>query len=155
MKAPGRTATGQLPGLTGQDHTIVSSVVQTTMSVRDDKLGRIKVSPAAISALVIEAVKECYGVVGMSSRGRLDELAGTLQRNSRRGVDVSQGDQGVIVDIYVIVEYGTRISEVAAGVMRRVHFTLHNTAGIPVEAVNVHIQGLRVSASQDGEPRGS
>ena len=119
------------------------------MSVSDDKLGRIKVSPAAIAALVIEAVKESYGVVAMSSRSRLDDLAGSLHRSARRGVDISEGDSGVIVDVYVVVEYGTRISEVASGVMRRVHFTLTNTAGIPVQAVNVHVQSLRVSDSQN------
>ena len=69
------------------------------MSVRDDKLGRIKVSPAAIAALVTEAVKECYGVVGMSSRSRLDDLAGSLHRSARRGVDISEGDNGVIFDV--------------------------------------------------------
>ena len=121
------------------------------MSVRDDKLGRIKVSPAAIAALVTEAVKECYGVVGMSSRSRLDDLAGSLHRSARRGVDISEGDNGVIVDVYVVVEYGTRISEVASGVMRRIHFSLTQSAGIPVQAVNVHVQGLRVSASQNNE----
>ena len=121
------------------------------MSVRDDKLGRIKVSPAAIAALVTEAVKECYGVVGMSSRSRLDDLAGSLHRSARRGVDISEGDNGVIVDVYVVVEYGTRISEVAAGVMRRIHFSLTQSAGIPVQAVNVHVQGLRVSDSQNNE----
>jgi uncharacterized alkaline shock family protein YloU len=127
------------------------------MSVRDDKLGRIKVSPAAIAALVTEAVKECYGVVGMSSRSRLDDLAGSLHRSARRGVDISEseGDGGVIVDVYVIVEYGTRISEVASGVMRRIHFSLTQTAGIPVQAVNVHVQGLRVSDSQNDETKGS
>jgi len=125
------------------------------MSVRDDKLGRIKVSPAAIAALVTEAVKECYGVVGMSSRSRLDDLAGSLHRSARRGVDISEGDNGVIVDVYVIVEYGTRISEVAAGVMRRIHFSLTQSAGIPVQAVNVHVQGLRVSDSQNNETKGS
>ena len=125
------------------------------MSVRDDKLGRIKVSPAAIAALVTEAVKECYGVVGMSSRSRLDDLAGSLHRSARRGVDISEGDSGVIVDVYVIVEYGTRISEVASGVMRRIHFSLTQTAGIPVQAVNVHVQGLRVSDSQNDETKGS
>ena len=125
------------------------------MSVRDDKLGRIKVSPAAIAALVTEAVKECYGVVGMSSRSRLDDLAGSLHRSARRGVDISEGDNGVIVDVYVVVEYGTRISEVAAGVMRRIHFSLTKTAGIPVQAVNVHVQGLRVSDSQNDETKGS
>ena len=125
------------------------------MSVRDDKLGRIKVSPAAIAALVTEAVKECYGVVGMSSRSRLDDLAGSLHRSARRGVDISEGDNGVIVDVYVVVEYGTRISDVASGVMRRIHFSLTQTAGIPVQAVNVHVQGLRVSDSQNDETKGS
>ena len=112
-----------------------------------------KVSPAAIAALVIEAVKESYGVVAMSSRSRLDDLAGSLHRSARRGVDISEGDSGVIVDVYVVVEYGTRISEVASGVMRRVHFTLTNTAGIPVQAVNVHVQSLRVSDSQNNETK--
>lgn len=125
------------------------------MSVRDDKLGRIKVSPAAIAALVTEAVKECYGVVGMSSRSRLNDLAGSLHRSARRGVDISEGDNGVIVDVYVVVEYGTRISEVAAGVMRRIHFSLTQSAGIPVQAVNVHVQGLRVSDSQNNETKES
>ena len=125
------------------------------MSVRDDKLGRIKVSPAVIAALVTEAVKECYGVVGMSSRSRLDDLAGSLHRSARRGVDISEGDNGVIVDVYVVVEYGTRISEVAAGVMRRIHFSLTQSAGIPVQAVNVHVQGLRVSDSQNNETKES
>jgi uncharacterized alkaline shock family protein YloU len=115
------------------------------MTVRDDKYGRIEVSQAAIASLVAEAVKECYGVVGMSSRSRLDELAGSLQRGSRRGVEIGEDDHGIVVDIYVIVEYGMRISEVAAGVMRRVYFTLTDAAGIPVQAVNVHVQGLRVS----------
>ena len=125
------------------------------MSVRDDKLGRIKVSPAAIAALVTEACKECYGVVGMSSRSRLDDLAGSLHRSARRGVDISEGDNGVIVDVYVVVEYGTRISEVASGVMRRIHFSLTQSAGIPVQAVNVHVQGLRVSDSQNNETKES
>ncbi len=122
------------------------------MTVRDDKFGRIAVSQAAIASLVAEAVKECYGVVGMSSRRRLDELTGPLQRGGRKGVEINEGLGGVVVDIYIVVEYGMRISEVAAGVMRRVHFTLTEGAGIPVQAVNVHVQGLRVSDGGNSQP---
>lgn len=114
------------------------------MSVQEEELGRINVSPAVISALAAEAVKECYGVVGMSRRNRLDELAGSLQRGARRGIDVTVGEQGVTVDVYVVVEYGIRITEVANGVKRRVYFTLTSKAGVPVVAVNVHVQELRV-----------
>lgn len=116
-----------------------------TLMHDDSNLGRIEVAPSAIATLAAEAVKECYGVVGMGSRSLLTDIAGSLQRNAPRGVDIQLDDNRVIVDVYVIVEYGTRITEVAGGVMRRVRFTLENTLGIPVEAVNVHVQGLRVS----------
>lgn len=115
------------------------------MSVQEEELGRIKVSPAVIAALAAEAVKECYGVVGMSRRNLLDELAGSLQRGTRRGIDVTIGDSGVTIDVFVVVEYGIRLTEVANSVMRRVYFTLTNKAGIPVAAVNVHVQELRVA----------
>ena len=119
------------------------------MTHDNTNLGRIEIAPSAIAALVAEAVKECYGVVGMSNRGLLGSLAGSLQRGSQRGVDVHLEEDRISVDIYVIVEYGTRITEVAAGVMRRVRFTLENVVGLPVEAVNVHVQGLRVSDSEE------
>lgn len=123
------------------------------MAPDDSSLGRVEVAPAAIGSLVAEAVKECYGVVGMASRTRLGDtlaslgtsLAGSAQRGSRRGIDVRIDDDGIVLDLYVVVEYGTRITEVAAGVMRRVRFTIENTVGLPVKAVNVHVQGLRVS----------
>lgn len=121
--------------------------------MRDDsKLGRIEVAPSAIASLAAEAVKECYGVVGMSSRSFLTDIAGTLQRNTPRGIDVHVKDDSVVVDVYVIVEYGTRITEVAGGVMRRVRFTLENTLGLRVDAVNVHVQGLRVSDQNSVHP---
>ncbi|MEA3336464.1 MAG: Asp23/Gls24 family envelope stress response protein [Chloroflexota bacterium] len=118
------------------------------MTFTDENLGRIEVSPSAIATLVAEAVQECYGVVGMSSRNIITGLTGSLQRGARRGITVQRGEDGIVVDIYVIVEYGTRITEVAAGVMRRVRFTLENVAGLPIEAINVHVQGLRVDDEQ-------
>lgn len=115
------------------------------MSVQEAELGRIEVAPTVIASLAAEAVKECYGVVGMSRRNRLNGLAGSLQRGARRGIEVAVGDQGVTLDLYVVVEYGTRITEVANNVKDRVYFMLTGEAGIPVQAVNVHVQELRVS----------
>lgn len=109
-------------------------------------LGKIDISPDAIAAIASAAVLECYGVVGMASKHILDGLAELLQRDrARRGVEVSMVDGRIIVDLYVIVEYGTRISEVAYGVMNRVKFSLEQALGVPIAEVNVHVQGLRVS----------
>ncbi len=109
--------------------------------------GKIEISPNAIATLVVNTVLECYGVVGMAGKTKFEDWrAGLLHRDdAHRGVSVRIDEQGVTVDVYVVVEYGTRISEVAHGVMRRVHYVLEQNVGLPIVAVNVHVQGLRVS----------
>ena len=106
-------------------------------------LGKIEISPAAVASLANHAVLKSYGVVGMSSRN----LAQILSRDSKRGVKVQIEDSEIIIDLYVIVEYGTRISEVAHNIMENVKFAVEKALGVPVAQVNVHVQGLRVSES--------
>ena len=113
----------------------------------ETRLGKIEVSPVAIATIASEAVLECYGVVGMASsslRHGLAELLG--QESSRRGVDVKLADSQIVIDLYVVLEYGMRISEVAHNIMESVKFNVEKVLGIPVVQVNVHVQGLRVSS---------
>ncbi len=108
--------------------------------------GKIHVSPRAISSIASDAVLSCYGVVGMAPATVRDGLAEILQvENSHRGVDVDVVDGQIIVDLYIVIEYGTRISEVAHNVMETVKFAVEQALGMPVAEVNVHVQGLRVS----------
>jgi uncharacterized alkaline shock family protein YloU len=106
-------------------------------------LGKIEISPAAIASLANHAVLKSYGVVGMSPRN----LAHLLSRNSKRGVKVQIENGEIIIGLYVIIEYGTRISEVAYNIMENVTFAVEKALGVPVAQVNVHVQGLRVSES--------
>ena len=109
-------------------------------------LGKIEISPEAIAAIASAAVLECYGVVGMADKGVLGGLVSRLHPDrGRRGVEVRVEGDRIIIDLYVIVEYGTRISEVAYGVMNRVKFSLEHTLGVPIAEVNVHVQDLRIS----------
>ncbi|HEM2252967.1 TPA: Asp23/Gls24 family envelope stress response protein, partial [Listeria monocytogenes] len=48
------------------------------------------------------------------------------------------------IDMYIIVSFGTKISEVAHNVQERVKYTLEKTLGITVESVNIYVQGVRV-----------
>jgi uncharacterized alkaline shock family protein YloU len=109
-------------------------------------LGSIEISPAAIATIASESVLECYGVVGMASKSLFGGLAELLHADrARRGVDVRVEGERVVVDLYVIIEYGTRISEVAQGIMNRVKYCLEKALGVAVAEVNVHVQGLRIS----------
>ena len=110
-------------------------------------LGKIEVSPLAVASLASDAVLRCYGVVGMAPAGTLrDGLVEILQRDAtHRGVEVHVRDDRIIVDLYVVIEYGTRISEVAHNIMETVKFRLEQALGMPIAEVNVHVQDLRVS----------
>ncbi len=111
----------------------------------DNKQGRIEISPHAIATIAGDAVLRCYGVVGVASKNLAGGLADLLQPDRwGRGVEVRVRDGQVSVDLYVIIQYGTRISEVAHGVMNNVSYSLEQALGIPVAEVNVHVQGLRV-----------
>jgi uncharacterized alkaline shock family protein YloU len=108
-------------------------------------LGHIEISPGAIASLAGQAVLECYGVVGMANKNVRDGIAEVLTRgNYRRGVEVQVIDREIVIDLYVVIQYGTRISEVAHGIMNRVKFTIEKYVGIPVRQVNIHVQGLHV-----------
>ncbi len=111
----------------------------------DMVLGRIEISPNAIASLAGQAVLECYGVVGMANKNVRDGITEILTHgNLRRGIDVKVVEREIIIDLYVVLQYGTRISEVTHGVMNRVRFTVEKAVGIPVRQVNVHVQGLHV-----------
>lgn len=110
------------------------------------QIGKIEIAPAAVAALASQAVLTCYGVVGMSSPSLRHGLAEILGRESyRRGVQARLVDDEVVIDLYVVLEYGTRISEVAQNIMHNVKYAVEQALGIPVARVNVHVQGLRVS----------
>jgi uncharacterized alkaline shock family protein YloU len=112
---------------------------------KEQNLGRIEISPHAIAIIAGDAVLKCYGVVGMASKNVMGGLADLLQPDRwQKGVEVRVREGRVIVDLYVIVQYGTRISEVAHGVMNGVKYALEQNLGIPIAEVNVHVQGLRM-----------
>jgi uncharacterized alkaline shock family protein YloU len=113
----------------------------------ETSLGKIEISKAAIASLASQTVLECYGVVGMSSMNIKDGFAELLSPgSSKRGVIITTQDDDISINLYVIIEYGMRISEVAHNIMAAVKFRVEKALGVPVSAVNVHVQGLRISS---------
>jgi uncharacterized alkaline shock family protein YloU len=115
--------------------------------MEETRLGKIEVSPAAIASLASQATLECYGVVGVATKDLASGIVKILQPAShRRGVDVHIGDDQIVIDLYVVIEYGTRIATVARNIQSGVKYALEKALGVPVKAINVHVQDLRVSA---------
>jgi len=107
--------------------------------------GRIQVSPTAIASIANEAVLTCYGVVGTTAKDLTTGIADALSRERKRGVEVRIEEGRIIIDVYVIIEYGTRIAAVARSIMNVVKFNIERALGIPVAEINVHVERLRIS----------
>ncbi|MFT5196022.1 MAG: putative alkaline shock family protein YloU [Cellvibrionaceae bacterium] len=108
----------------------------------ENRYGHIEISPTAIASIVNNSVNQCYGVVGMASRGMVNGIAQLLSRDPHKGIEVRLTDDGCEIDIYVIVESGIRIRAVAESVQNTVKFNVEKAMNRPVDAVNVFVQGL-------------
>jgi uncharacterized alkaline shock family protein YloU len=113
----------------------------------DRKPGKIEVSPVAIATAASRVVLECYGVVGIADRRLKHGKADLLDdHHYHRGIVVSIQGGSVVVDVYIIVEYGTRVSEVANNVIRTVRDALKRMLGAASIQVKINVQGLRISS---------
>ncbi|MBU8907054.1 Asp23/Gls24 family envelope stress response protein [Desertibacillus haloalkaliphilus] len=113
------------------------------------QLGGIDVSQEVVATIAGGAAVDCYGIIGMASQQQIkDGISELLGReNFRRGVQIRQEDDEVHIDMYIIVSYGTKISEVAHNVQTKVKYQLEQMLGLVVDSVNIFVQGVRVTNS--------
>ena len=115
------------------------------MKEGNNPLGNIFVSYRAISTVVYQSALQSYGVVGLAAKNLAEGLAQVLVKDPALGVDVRFDGKAIQIDLYVIVEYGTRIKSVASSVSDNVRYQVEKVFGLPVSQVNVHVRGLRIS----------
>ncbi|KAA3663314.1 MAG: Asp23/Gls24 family envelope stress response protein [Chloroflexi bacterium] len=121
------------------------------MPIKEGKLGMIEISTTAVSTIAGQAINQCYGVVGMSSKNLVNSITTMLSADQRRGINVTIEDDQIDIDVYVIVEYGVNIRAVAESIQHTVKFHVEKSLGLPVESVNVFIQGLRIKKEKSKE----
>ncbi|MBS4207663.1 Asp23/Gls24 family envelope stress response protein [Bacillus sp. FJAT-50079] len=111
------------------------------------KYGQIEISNDVIATIAGGAAIDCYGIVGMASKNQIkDGFSDILRKeNFTRGIIVRQEGTSIHIDMYIIVSYGTKISEVAHNVQSKVKYTLEQTVGFSADTVNIYVQGVRVS----------
>jgi uncharacterized alkaline shock family protein YloU len=129
-------------------HGLSMASKTTPTLVQARQWGRIEVFPSAVGAIAAHAALGCYGIAGMAARGLRDGVAELLRRESvDRGVEVVEADGGLAIDVFVIVQYGVRISEVAHNLQQAVKFEVERSVNVPVALVNVNVQGVREERS--------
>ncbi len=114
---------------------------------RNTNLGNINISEDAIATLAGGIVAECYGVVGMASQKILkDGLAELLKRdNYSKGIVVRKLEDKYELDLFIVISFGVKISEVVTEVQKKVKYELERSLDITFNAVNVYVQGIKIN----------
>src|SRR5207248_11206694 len=93
--------------------------------------------------IAMHAASECDRVVGLTAPRLHNGQAVLLPaEHSKQGIQVRVVNEQIIVEVYVALEYGLRMSEIAHNIMSSVKFSVEKMLGVPVAQVNVNVQGL-------------
>ena len=107
--------------------------------------GKLHVANDVLADMVGHAAMECYGVVGMVPPTAADGIAKILPVSRlRRGITMTQTENGVHVDLFVVIEYGTNINAVSQNLIDAVSFVLSEQARVPVDGIEVHVMDVKV-----------
>lgn len=110
----------------------------------------IRISDDVVSVIAGVAVSEVPGVAGMAggfAGGISEVLSG--KKNLSKGIKVEVGEKETKIDVNIIVEYGTRIPDVAFEIQNRVKKAVETMTGLKVLEVNVHVQGVSTDKAQE------
>ncbi|MCL2202650.1 MAG: Asp23/Gls24 family envelope stress response protein [Defluviitaleaceae bacterium] len=111
-----------------------------------NEFGTITIDNEVIGRLAGLTAMECYGVVGMAAKSIRDGLVHLLKIESlTKGVRTKvTEDNELIINLHIIVEYGTNIHAIANTLIDNVKYKLETFVGLTVREVNVFVESVRV-----------
>ena len=135
------------------EEKLIANDVQTT-STEEIALGNntIKIADDVVAVIAGVAVSEIQGVANMAggfAGGISEVLSG--KKNLAKGIKVEVGEKETKIDVNIIVEYGTRIPDVAYEIQTKVKKAVETMTGLKVIEVNVHVQGVNINNNNNEE----
>ena len=113
----------------------------------NNEFGHVSISDDVIASVAGGAAVSCYGIIGMASKNQvkdgITEILG--KENYSKGIIVKKDDGKLVIGLYIIVMYGTKISEIANNVQSSVKYQIEKTLGVKVDEINIYIQGIKVN----------
>lgn len=124
-------------------------VVELNEEIKTENEG-IKISDDVVAVIAGVAASEVPGVAGMAGgfAGGITEVF-SGKKNLAKGIKVDIAENEVKIDVNIIVEYGSRIPDVAFEIQNRVKKSVEGMTGLEVEEVNVHVQGVNTDVTKE------
>lgn len=115
------------------------------------ELGNIRISDDVVKTIAAKAASDVEGVYKLAG-GVADEVSKILgKKRPTNGVKVEVGEKECSIEIFIVVEYGYFISEVAHDVQKSVLKAVSELSGLKVVEVNVYVQDVKIRAEETSE----
>lgn len=127
-------------------------VLEDVLNNNSNGYGSVKISNDVVAIIAGVAATEIEGVAGMSGgiTGGITEMLG--MKNLSKGVKVEVGNEEAAIDLFIVVEYGSKIADLGEKVQKNVKSTVETMTGLNVVEVNINIQGVNFSNEEKPEP---
>ncbi|APC48336.1 Asp23/Gls24 family envelope stress response protein [Virgibacillus halodenitrificans] len=119
----------------------------------DNNLGQVEIAPEVIEVIAGIAATEVDGLYAM--RGNF--ATGVVERFGKKahskGVKVELTENGVLIDLFVILNYGTSIPQTAQKLQTNIRQTLKNMTALEIDEINVHVVGIQMETKESDEQK--
>lgn len=122
--------------------------MEREVTAGEEQGSSVKMADEVIGVIAGIAASEVEGVASMSGSvvTGIGEMLG--KKNFSKGVKVEVGERQAAVDLYVVMEYGIRIPDVARRVQENVKRAVESMTGLEVVEVNVHVAGVSFHSTE-------
>ncbi|WP_156290832.1 Asp23/Gls24 family envelope stress response protein [Oceanobacillus salinisoli] len=115
----------------------------------DSALGKVEIAPEVIeviAGIAATEVEELYAMRGNFASGVVERLG---KKTHSKGVKVELTEDGVTVDLYVILNFGVSIPQVAQKIQTNIRHSLKYMTALEIAEVNVHVVGMNMDGNEN------
>lgn len=124
------------------EHSLVSN---------NNSLGKVEIAPEVIEVITGIAASEVKGVSAMRGNFATGVVERFGKKSHSKGVKVELTENGVLIDLYVVLNFGVSIPQIAQQLQTNIRQSLKNMTGLEISEINVHVVGIQIDDSEKNE----
>ncbi|KHE71659.1 Asp23/Gls24 family envelope stress response protein [Halobacillus sp. BBL2006] len=112
-------------------------------------LGNIEIAPEVIEVIAGIAVSEVAGVASMRGNFASGVAERLGKKDHGKGVKVELTEDGILIDAYVVMDYGISIPDTAQKIQDNTRQALKNMTALEINEINVHVVGVKMDSKDE------
>lgn len=115
----------------------------------ENHMGKIEITETYFANLIGNAASSCFGVVGMAHTNKRQQLRSFIRKGQifpDQGVAVEMKENGLFIELHIIITYGLNISAICQSITHKVKYTVEQATGLKVGTIKVFVDGMKAES---------